>query len=331
MSVALPSERHLRPEGLKEYLAAAVPTLVPVDGHPRCFLVIDPALHRVAIRVPWSAGELPDLSTYRHFFAESVVRDGGRWGEFGATGFEVLLDAYPVICAVADRVQQEGKPFAVAVREVLETYHELLRGLGRLSDQEEVGLLGELLVLDRLVDGLGESVAVGAWRGAISEEHDFGLPDDDVEVKTTMGETRRHWVGTATQLEPTVGRRLWLLSLQVTSAGAGGLSLPELIASVRVKLVDGSIRAVLEERLSQVRWSDDQAVLYGRRFRLRSDPAVFRVDATFPAITRQKLAAAGIPVERIAGLTYLLDLTGISPDVPPSALHPLQPEAPHRD
>lgn len=318
----LPSERHLRPEGLKEYLAAAVPTLVPVDGQPKCFLVVDPSLQRVAVRVPWSAGELPDLSTYRHFFADTVIRDGSRWGEFGAAGGDVLLDAYPVICAVADRVQQEGKPFAIAVRSVLGTYHELLRGIGRLTDPEEVGLFGELLVLDRLVDGLGEAVAVAAWRGAISEEHDFGLPDDDVEVKTTMGETRRHWVGTATQLEPTVGRSLWLLSLQVTSAGAGGLSLPELISSVRVKLADGAVRAELEERLGRVRWRDDQAALYGRRFRLRSDPAVFRVDATFPAITRAKLAAAGLPVQRIAGLTYLLDLSGLPSDPPPPALAP---------
>lgn len=317
---ALPSGRHLRPEGLREYLAAAVPTLVPVDGQPRCFLVIDPSLQRVAIRVPWSAGELPDLSTYRHFFAEAVVRDGRRWDEFGATGGEVLLDAYPVICAVADRVQQEGKPFAIAVRGVLETYHELLRGIGRLSDQEEVGLFGELLVLDKLIDGLGEAVAVSAWRGAISEEHDFGLLDDDVEVKTTMGETRRHWVGTATQLEPTVGRPLWLLSIQVTSAGTGGLSLPELIASVRVKLVDGSVRAVFEERLARVRWRDEQAVLYGRRFRLRSDPAVFHVDPDFPAITPGKLAASAIPVQRIAGLTYLLDLSGLPSDTPPPVL-----------
>lgn len=317
---ALPSERHLRPEGLKEYLAAAVPTLVPVHGSPKCFLVIDPSLQRVAIRVPWSAGELPDLSTYRHFFAETVVRDGTRWGEFGATGGDVLLDAHPVICAVADRVQQQGKPFAIAVRDVLETYHELLRGIGRLSDQEEVGLFGEVLVLERLIDDLGAAVAVGAWRGAVSEEHDFGLPDEDVEVKTTMGETRRHWVGTATQLEPTVGRPLWLLSLQITSAGTGGLSLPELIAGVRVKILDGAVRAELEERLGRVRWRDDEAVLYGRRFRLRTDPAVFLVDATFPAITPQKLAAAGVPVQRIAGLTYLLDLSGLAHDNPPRAL-----------
>jgi len=317
---AVPSERHLRPEGLKEYLAAAVPTMVPVDGDPQCFLVIDPSLQRVAMRVPWSADELPDLSAYRHFFAETVARDGRRWGEFGAVGEDVLLDAYPVICAVADRVQQEGKPFSAAIRGVLESYHELLRGIGRLSDQEEIGLFGELLVLDRLVDGLGEDVAVDAWRGAISEEHDFGLPDDDVEVKTTMGEHRRHWVGTATQLEPTVGRPLWLLSLQVTSAGAGGLSLPELIAGVRMKLVDGSVRATFEDRLGRVRWHDEQAALYSRRFRLRSDPAVYHVDSDFPAITPAKLTAASVPVQRIAGLTYLLDLTGLPPDSPPPAL-----------
>jgi hypothetical protein len=316
----LPSDRHLRAEGLREYLAAAVPALVPVVGQPKCFLVIDPSLQRVAIRVPWSAGELPDLSTYRHLFAETVVRDGTRWGEFGATGGDVLIDAYPVICAVADRVQHEGMAFASAVRGVVETYHELLRGIGRLSEREEVGLLGELLVLDRLIGGLGESVAISAWRGAISEEHDFGLPDDDLEVKTTTDEIRRHWVGTATQLEPTVGRPLWLLSLQVTSAGAGGLTLPELIAVVRLKVVDGTFRAVLEDRLSRVRWRDDQSALYSRHFRLRSEPVVFRVGEAFPAITPPRWAAAGVPVQRIASLSYLLDLNGLPPDTAPPAL-----------
>lgn len=319
---ALPSERHLRPEGLSEFLAAGVPTLVPIEGDPKCFLVIEPALQRVAVRVPWSAGELPDLTSYRHFLAETTARDGARWGEFGAIGSDVLLDAYPIICAVADRVQQHHEPFAVAVREVLETYHELLRGIGRLSDHEEVGLFGELWLLDRLIDGQGEAVAVHAWRGAISEEHDFGLPDDDVEVKTTMSETRRHWVGTATQLEPTTGRPLWLLSLQVTSAGVGGLSLPELIASLRLRIVDGAVRAVLEERLGRVRWRDEQTALYGRRFRLRTDPAVFRIDDDFPAVTPGKLAAAGIAVQRLAAVTYLVDLSGLQPDIPPPVLLP---------
>jgi hypothetical protein len=318
----LPSERHLRPEGLKEYLAAAVPALVPIDGRPKCFLFIDPSAPRVAVRVPWAGGELPDLSAYRHFSATVVARDGGRWGEFAVTDGDVVLDAYPVLCGVADRVQQEGKPFAAAVRDVLEAYHELLRGMGRLTDDEEIGLFGELLVLDSLVDVVGEVVAVGAWRGALSEEHDFGLPDDDVEVKTTMSERRRHWIGSATQLEPSVGRRLWLLSIQVTSAGAGGSTLPELITGVRAKLVDGTVRADFESRLAQARWRDDQAVLYGRRLGLRTSPASFRVGDGFPAITPARLAAAAIPVQRIAGLTYLLDLEGLEPDDPPPALAP---------
>jgi len=317
---APPSDRHLRPEGLREYLAAAVPTLVPVDGEPRCFLVVDPVAHRIALSVPWSAGDPPDLTSYRHFFTETVARDGTRWLEFGVEGPDVLVEAYPVICAVADGIQLDGKAFAVAVRDVLESYHELLRGIGRLSDQEEVGLIGELLVLDRLVGSFGGAVAVGSWRGAISEEHDFGLPADDVEVKTTTSEARRHWVGTATQLEPTVGRPLWLLSLQVTGAGVGGSSLSDLVSQVRSKLLDGPVRSLFDERLSRVGWRDNHAKLYVRRFRLRTDPAVFRVGPTFPAITPAKLSSAGVSVNRIAALRYLLDLDGVTPDTAPAVL-----------
>ncbi len=320
MTSPLPSDRHLRPEGLAEYLESGVPALVPIAGDPSVFLVIDPSLQRLAIRVPWSAGELPDLGSYRHFTAETTVRDGARWGEFAVTGDDVLLDAYPVLCAVADRVQQQGMPFAVAVPDVLGTYHELLRGLGRLTDQEEVGLFGELFLLDRLIGQVSEADAVKAWRGAASEEHDFGFVDDDVEVKTTTAESRRHWVGTVTQLSPTQERPLWVLSVQLTTAGLGGLTLPELIAGIRHKLVDGAVRHQFEARLADVRWSDEQSALYGRRFRLRSDPAAYGVGPSFPAITTSTLAAVGLPVERIASVSYLIDLSGLAPDTPPPIL-----------
>lgn len=320
MSAPRPSDRHLRPEGLAEYLGAGVPALVPIQGDPPVFLVVDPPLQRVAIRVPWSAGELPDLGAYRHFTTETTVRDGARWGEVAVTGDDVLLDAYPVLCAVADRVQQQGMSFAAAVRDVLGIYHELLRGLGRLTDQEEVGLFGELLLLDHLIGQLAEEDAVAAWRGAASEEHDFGFVDDDVEVKTTIAEARRHWVGTVTQLSPTQQRPLWVLSVQLTTAGLGGLTLPELIAGIRHKVVDGAVRHQFEARLADVRWSDDQTALYGRRFRLRSDPAAFRVGPGFPAITTAALMAAGLPVERITSVSYLIDLSGLTPDSPPTIL-----------
>lgn len=320
MSAPRPSDRHLRPEGLTEYLAAGVPTLVPIAGDPTVFLVVDPPLQRVAVRVPWSAGELPDLGPYRHFTAETTVRGGARWAEFAVTGDDVLIDAYAVLCAVADRVQQQGMPFALAVRDVLGTYHELLRGLGRLTDQEEVGLFGELLVLDHLIGHMAEEDAVSAWRGAASEEHDFGFVDDDVEVKTTIAEARRHWVGTVTQLSPTQQRPLWVLSVQLTTAGLGGLTLPELIAGIRHKIMDGAVRHQFEVRLADVRWSDEQATLYGRRFRLRTDPAAFLVGPTFPAITLAALSAAGLPIERIAGVSYLIDLSGMDADSPPPIL-----------
>lgn len=320
MTALRPSDRHLRPEGLEEYLGSGVPALVPIAGEPEVFLVVDPPLKRVAVRVPWSEGELPDVGPYRHFTAETTVRDGARWAEFAVTGGDVLMDAYPVVCAVADRVQQQGMPFALAVTDVLGTYHELLRGLGRLTDQEEVGLFGELLVLDHLLGELPEPEAVAAWRGAASEEHDFGFDDNDVEVKTTIAEARRHWVGTVTQLSPTQQRPLWILSLQLTTAGVGGLTLPELIAGIRHKLIDGEVRHRFEGRLIDVRWSDDQTALYARRFRLRSDPAAFRVGPGFPAITIPALSTAGLPVERIASVSYLIDLSGLAPDPPPPVL-----------
>ncbi len=232
-------------------------------------------------------------------------------------GSTVLLEAYPALCAVADRIQLDGLPLDRAVTEVLAGYHELLRGLGRLSDEEAVGLFGELLVLRWLGAGLGTGPALQAWQGPDGEEHDFCLSDLDVEVKSTTSEVRRHWIGSTTQLLPTLGRPLCLLSIQLTGAGSGGSSLPELVETVR-RVYEGDDLTRLNEILARIGWSDMHAPLYGSRYRLRSAPLTFDVDAAFPAITPARLELAGVPMDRIAAVRYLLDLSGLSPTPTPS-------------
>lgn len=311
MSVA-PSERHLRPEGLVEYLAADVPTVVPIEGQPAVMLAIDPVGGTLALRVQTPAGDLPELSSYEYFESGQAIYDGLPWNEVRVVGASVLLDAYPLLCAIADRVQIDDQRFRPAVLEVLGAFKELLRGLGRLSDHEEVGLFGELLVLRRLAKSLGFESAVDAWRGADREEHDFGLGALDLEVKSTVAEDRRHRVTTLSQLEPTEGRDLWLASIQLTTAGIGGANLPQVVDAIRDKIVEAQARDRFEALLDASRYSDAHASVYTRRFRLRSAPATFLVDGAFPAITRPLLAGAGLALERVDNVSYVIDLGGLA-------------------
>jgi putative PD-(D/E)XK family protein DUF4420 len=324
---AMPSPRHLQREGLQEYLDSGVPSKLPLAGTPEAFLVIDPTQERVAVRVPWEEGQAVDLSDYRHLSGEQVESSGIRWFEFAVMGKDYLLDAYPILCAVADRIQLEGESASVAIPEVLEVYRELLGSIGRLSDDQEVGLFGELLVFEHLARRMGIPSATTSWRGAIGEEHDFGLEDSDVEVKSTTTELRHHWIGTATQLQPTVDRTLWLVSLQFTSAGIGGRTLPMLIGDIRAMTSHEEVLSQFEVGLSKMRWSDGHASLYRRSFRLRSRPAAYMVETGFPAITPRLLERAGFPAQSILRVAYEVDLTFLPPAAGPPELRELMSES----
>ena len=123
--------------------------------------------------------------------------------------------------------------------------------------------------------------SLSAWRGAANEEHDFGLEEIDVEVKTTSTERRTHWISSLTQLQPTQERPLILVSLQITRGGKSGRTLPAIINELRSSLDVESFN----HKLAGVAWDDDLSDLYADRWIVRTDPAAFVVDDRFPAIT----------------------------------------------
>ncbi len=122
---------------------------------------------------------------------------------------DLFTDAYPVLCAVADRVQLDGQTIGTAISSTLRQLGHLLRAEDALSREAETGLVGELALLTGMIGVYGPADAVKTWRGGHGEEHDFGLPGVDLEVKTTISERRVHWVSSLTQLVPTGDRPLF--------------------------------------------------------------------------------------------------------------------------
>lgn len=306
------TNRHLSPEGFRDYLRSGAPSLVKLDGSPVVYLVIDPMLRKVGLRTPALRHAVPDLADYQHMSAAVVHWNGGPWCEFRIEG-ELMLEAYPMLCAIADRIQLRSMGFGAAVVDGLRCLGELLAGRRRLSAEEEIGLFGELMLLRHLLRGMAAADAVAAWRGPEGEEHDFALPDGDIEVKSTTSETRSHWIHGVGQLEPTPGRRLRLLSLQLTGAGAGGASLVELIEDLRALLRTDGTTESFDRKLARLNWRDASADLYTTRFRLRTDPAAYDVDGAFPALTPSLLEAGGLDQSRVRQVRYLIELDGLSP------------------
>lgn len=218
---------------------------------------------------------------------------------------------------MAERLQR-GDTLERAVDASVALYRELLSRTPRLSEHQEIGLFGELLALEHLIGSIGEHDAVEAWLGPLAEEHDFGLPDGDVEVKTTLTERRQHVIGSASQLTSSPGRPLHLLSVQMTRAGAAadGQTLVDRVDAVRALVRFESAR--LEEQLARAGWKDRRAErLYTTRFALRSAPACFLVDDYFPAITAPALSSVVSRPELVSEVTYRIDVTDLKPvDLP---------------
>lgn len=317
MTTSESSQRHLSRDGLSEYLRSGAPSVVKIDGNPAVYLVIEPLLKRLVLRTPLTGKPVPDLATYQHISAEAIYWNDAQWVELRIEG-EMITDAYPVLCSIADRIQLQSLDFRTAVTGALSSLHELLAGAQRLSEQQEIGLFGELLLVKHLLGTMATAEAMASWRGPEGEEHDISLSDGDVEVKSTTAEERCHWIGDVRQLEPTIGRRLWLLSIQLTEAGVGGSSLSDLIDELRALLAAGTSLEEFERKLDAVGWRDDTANLYVRRLRLRSKPECYEIDGDFPAITPQRLAAAGLDQSRFVQIRYMIDLNGLkaASDVP---------------
>jgi hypothetical protein len=311
-------ERHLSAEGFAAYVRAGVPILHPVPGTPPIMLFFDPEGHRVGLRGP--AAERTRPTGLENVIARTVLHGEQRQTEIAVTDPGFFADAYPLLCAVADRAQLHGKTLPEALRETLRRFGHLLRAEDALSREQEIGLLGELCLLEALCLQQSLDWALACWRGPASEEHDFGFSEYDVEVKTTTAEGRRHWISSLTQLVPTLDRPLWLVSVQVTEAGAGGTSLSNLIDRIRSRAETAHLREQLDHRLRDAGWRERFATQELASWRLRAATRTYAVADDFPRLTPRLLSLAGIDHTRIPAVRYQIDLSGLEGTTGPELL-----------
>lgn len=303
-------QRHFALSVVEGYLANGVEGSLEVEGQPEARLTIDPHRSVLGVQVP-ATGPTPELTDFANLTFDEIDHGGSMWHQMTVRVDDNVEEVYALLCAILDRVQVAGQDFGPAVTEALDSFTGIVAVRRGLSHERRVGLFGELLVLLALVGDLGPATAVAAWRGPAAEEHDFGLVDVDLEVKTTLGERREHWISTATQLAPTGDRPLYLVSVQLTAAGLGaGWNLPSLVDAVRSASAGDK---PFEVGLQRAGYRDVDADLYRSQWALRTSPAFFEVDERFPALTESRLEMAVPSAQRITDIRYRVDLSGMAP------------------
>jgi hypothetical protein len=305
--------RHLAVPILLQHVADGITTVFPFPGDPPVSLLIEAQRPRLTLRARTNGPSKVPPNPLRHVSVTPTFLDGSHILEVSISGRELLLDGHALLCSIADRIQLEGMPPPDAIAETLAQWRSVLALRTRLPLETEIGLFGELTLLEALCGTSGSS-ALDAWRGSLAEEHDFGLLAVDAEVKTTSSDRREHWISGIRQLEPTGNRTLYLVSVQITRGGQSGRTLPELIAVLRAAWGAPS----LNEKLERAGWCDDTADLFTDRWRLRSAPAAYLVDDVFPALTPATIGEISRDMSPLREVAYKIDL-GELPTVTPKS------------
>ena len=301
---------HLDPKTVEAYFRLGVKAAFDLQQDPLVRMEIDPPHETIEVTTP-AAGADPEVTAFERLGFSRFTRDGIEWFRLRVDARDMHYEAYVLLESVVDQLRA-GTSFRHAVSEAVVALKDLLASRSRLTEEKELGLIGELLVLQHVIETADESVAIASWLGPLAEEHDFAFGDFDAEVKTTKSESRTHLIGSETQLEPSPARPLHLISIQLTRAGnaAHGFTLVTLITDIRSRL-DQS-RRTFDLALEGLGWRDADADLYRTRYQLRTVPRAYDIDDQFPAITSPRLDDVVPNRAHVSGVTYRVNVTDLA-------------------
>lgn len=182
-------------------------------------------------------------------------------------------------------------------------WHRLLRGGrdGRLDEEEQKGLIGELGLLEtHLLPTLEFSQAVRSWRGPLGTPKDFEIGRVGVEVKARRGASSPHLsISSEHQMDSTGMDVLFLQVVEITEAvsdAANALTVTEIAGRIRsvIDARDPMTADLFDARLfaTGFDWADD----YSDRRWIRGREQFFHVRDGFPRITRSVLPAGVLNV-----------------------------------
>ena len=304
----------LSPDTLEKYFRSGTVTVHHVNDSPEVDITIDGPGQKISVLTP-RKGMVLDSASLRRVTTSVDVRNGQEWARFTLDARGMYAEAYGLVISVV-QAMRGGATFAAATSAAMTNMKALLAAKPRISEEKQIGLVGELLLFRSLLDTFDEYTVIDWWLGPLAEEHDYAFPAFDAEVKTTLGESRTHVIHGAGQLEPSPGRSLWLVSVQVTRAGGNpdGVGLPGLIQEIRERLTGMRDRFV--SRLSSEGWDDDDAAMYPTAYVLRTTPAAYLVDDDFPAVTRQRLRSVVPHSDLVSDVTYRVNVSGRTAGAP---------------
>lgn len=280
-----------------------------------CFIKFNQQMNELCFEMNTLSEKLPrNLPSELKF---RVITDEGRSRLIiSCMASELYRNFYDFGCEVLEMVLAKTHLPHEAVDEAWTKWGRLIDRQTVLSYEKQVGLIGELWTLRRVADSRGWATALESWHLNANAEHDFGLEDFDLEVKSTTSESRTHMIGSLTQLLPSPGRDLYLLSIQLTSAAnnaKNSFTLSSCVLAIFAQLANLDVlQAQFSQRLAQAGWKQEHMHLYDTSFIARSNPFLIHVDQNCPRLVVDLLKSMPANLlNRIESVAYRIKVDGL--------------------
>lgn len=152
-----------------------------------------------------------------------------------------------------------------ALEDTLGEWKDLWSGRGgRLTGNQQRGLLGELIVLKSLIEHGGKKL-LERWGGPLEWVHDFESDNINLEIKTTMTQPPSVHISMIKQVAPMEGEKQ--LHLVVVGLERGDeLSLRKAVSHVRALLAGTEHANRFEHVLRRSGYRDEHASYYSREY-----------------------------------------------------------------
>ncbi|MGO6795700.1 PD-(D/E)XK motif protein [Rhizobium ruizarguesonis] len=170
-----------------------------------------------------------------------------------------------------------------------------------LSRSDIIGLIGELLVLERTLGA--DPNLLPSWEAPVDGLHDFHSRGHALEIKTGLGPSPSITISRLDQLDSTGLRRLDLIHVKLIEA-PDGRTLGDILTSIR-GTVSGGVPQFDNAVLRRGLLPDDDAARNAPRVQMRSMDCYSVADG-FPRLLRTALPVA------ITDATYTLDVRALS-------------------
>lgn len=187
----------------------------------------------------------------------------------------------------------------------LDAWRQFLRDRrSGLSRSDTIGLIGELLILGRLL--LIDPNLLSTWQAPNDGLHDFHLQGHALEAKSTLGPASSMVISKLDQLDTTGLRRLDLLYVRLIETPSGR-SLQDLVLEISESLPgEGARHEFKNALLRRGLMPDDNAALSAPKIELRTIDA-YTISDVFPRLLRANLPVA------ITEASYTLEVRSLAP------------------